>query len=55
MQVLAGEFRARPMSRCHVSEDDEARREVLACCIYPQSDVKLRVVGKMQKAIFRNP
>ena len=55
VQVLAGEFRARPMSRCHVSEDDEARREVLACCIYPQSDVKLRVVGKMQKAIFRNP
>lgn len=55
VQVLAGEFRSRPMSRCHVSEADEARREVLACCIYPQSDVKLRVVGKMQKAIFRNP
>ena len=55
VQVLTGEFRTRPMSRCHVSEADEARREVLACCIYPESDVQLRVVGKMQKAICRKP
>lgn len=55
VQVLAGSYSKRAMSRCHVSEAEEACQQVLACCIYPHSDLKLRVLGKMQKALFRKP
>jgi hypothetical protein len=41
------------MSRDHVSVAEENANEVLACCIFPQSDVKVQVLGKMQRAIFR--
>ena len=50
VEVLAGEYRKKPMSRCHVSESDEAAHQVLACCIVPQSDLQLRVIGRMRKA-----
>lgn len=54
VQVLDGYFLKRPMSRSHVSEEDEARQQVLACCIVPESDLHLRVVGKLQRAITRD-
>jgi len=28
--------------------------EVLACCMLPKSDVKVQVLGKMQRAMFRD-
>lgn len=51
--VLSGAYRKRVMSRVHVSEEDEAAHRVLACCIYPESDVHLSVIGKMQKVVCR--
>jgi ferredoxin len=51
--VLLGSFRKRVMSRSHVSEDDEARQHVLACCIFPESDLTLKVIGGLQKAATR--
>jgi ferredoxin len=53
VEVLAGSFQKRPMSRSHVSEDDEAHNRVLACCIVPQTDIQLRVIGKIQRAMTR--
>lgn len=50
VQVLQGQYQTRPMSRSHVSEDDEASHQVLACCIVPQTDLQLRVIGRMRKA-----
>ena len=55
VEVLVGCFRKRAMSRSHVTEQDEACNRVLACCIFPESDLKVRVLGKMQRAIFRAP
>jgi ferredoxin len=53
VEVVEGHFSKRPMSRCHVSEAEEACNHVLACCIVPESDLQLRVVGKMQRALTR--
>lgn len=41
-RVLKGDYRRDPMSRAHVSEMDEAAGLVLACSIYPLSDLVLR-------------
>ena len=46
VQVLEGEYRTDPMSRAHVTDGDELERIVLACCLYPQSDLSLRLRPK---------
>jgi len=54
VQITAGSYvQTRPMSRQHVSDDEQAEGTALACCIQAQSDLKLRVLGKMRKAVFR--
>jgi ferredoxin len=46
--VLSGRFgSAKPMSRSRVSEADELARHVLACCIYPQSDIEVCAIGRL--------
>lgn len=45
--VLSGSYSAVAMSRDHVSEGEEAAGQVLACRIYPRSDLHLQVLGKM--------
>ena len=58
VRVTGGEYRRDPMSRDHVSAEDEAGGVVLACCIYPLSDLSLRletpvaVKAKARKAEF---
>lgn len=42
-RVLKGTFKHGPMSRAHVSEEDEANGVILACAIYPLSDLLLRL------------
>jgi ferredoxin len=51
IEVVHGRFEARVMSREHVSEDDEVHGRVLACRIHPTTDLKLRVLGQMKKAV----
>lgn len=53
IEVVQGEYRKRVMSREHVSEEEEERGCVLACRVMPDSDVKLKVVGKMKKNVCR--
>lgn len=43
------------MSRAHVSAQEETQGVVLACRVAPRSDVELRVIGKMRKAVVRDP
>ena len=42
-RVLEGRYRCDPMSRCQVSEADEAAGLVLSCAIYPLTDLSLRL------------
>lgn len=51
VQVIEGEFNVRVMSRAHVSEEEQARGMVLACRTRPCSDLVLKVVGLMRKAV----
>lgn len=39
-----------PMSRAHVSEEDEAQGIALACRIVPDEDLEVEVIGKLQRA-----
>ena len=55
VEILAGSWRSRTMSRAQVSQEDEAQGRVLACCVWPQSDLQLRVLGKMEKTVCRLP
>lgn len=41
-----------PMSRAHVSEQEEAQGVVLACRVAPGGPVELEVLGKMRKAFI---
>lgn len=50
VKVTFGIFRRRVMSRAHVTQSEEAEGYVLACRIYPLSDLVLSVVGKMKRA-----
>ena len=51
VEIVAGEFQTRAMSREHVDDDDYARRWLLACRVYPVSDLFLRVIGRLRKSV----
>lgn len=42
-----------PMSRAHISAEEEARGIVLACRAAPCTDIRIAVLGKMQKGCSR--
>lgn len=53
VQITSGEYVKKKMSRAYVSELDEANNLVLACRCKPSSDISLKVVGKLHKAVTR--
>jgi ferredoxin len=53
IEIVGGTYRKRVMSREHVSAEEEAAGLVLACRVWPTSDVVLRVVGLMKKNVCR--
>jgi ferredoxin len=53
VQVLEGDYTSKKMSRDHVTAEEESNGVVLACRIFPQSDIRLSVIGKLNKAVNR--
>lgn len=51
IEVLSGTYRKRVMSRAHVSVEDEESQRVLACRIWPTSDLRLKVLGSFRKKV----
>lgn len=49
IRILSGRYRALKMSCEHVSADERASGVVLACRVFPESDISFRVEGKMCK------
>lgn len=43
VQVIAGTYRVEPMSRTHVSEEEQREGYALACRLVPESDLTLRL------------
>lgn len=44
IRVLAGKYEARKMSRKHIPLEHQANGVVLACRVYPQSDLEIEVL-----------
>lgn len=55
VEVLSGRYAQKPMSRCHVDADDEREGRVLACRITPSTDLEIRVLGHMKRAVLDQP
>ncbi|MBS1143328.1 MAG: Ferredoxin [Proteobacteria bacterium] len=53
VEITAGTYVSRVMSREYVSVEDEAAGRVLACRVRPSSDITLKVLGKMAKNVCR--
>jgi len=51
IEVIAGSFTHKIMSRSHISEEDEHSGRVLACRTYPSSNLELRVLGSMKRCM----
>ena len=44
IRILSGDYEAKKMSRKHIPEEDQARGIVLACRIYPRSELEIEVL-----------
>ncbi|MCE1240067.1 MAG: 2Fe-2S iron-sulfur cluster binding domain-containing protein [Azonexaceae bacterium] len=53
VEIVAGTYLKRVMSRDYVSAEEEAEGRLLACRVRPTSDIRLRVLGKMAKNVCR--
>lgn len=54
VRVVAGEVRKLgPVSRAHVTAEEEAQGYTLACRVAPDSGVELEVAGKFEKPFFK--
>lgn len=53
VEIIAGQVDKRVMSRAHVSVEEEAAGCVLACRVFPRSDLRLRVLGKLKCFVMR--
>jgi ferredoxin len=53
VHVLSGEYTSKKMSRDHVSAEEESQGIVLACRVFPVSDIELSVIGHLRKAVTR--
>jgi len=51
INILSGTFESKKMSRDRVTEQEEKAGTVLACRVFPRSDIRLQVVGHLNKAI----
>ena len=51
VQVLDGAYHTRKMSRACITEEEEARGVVLACKLFAEPDLRVKVLGKMVAAL----
>ena len=50
VRLLEGKVRTLKMSRAHVTEKDEKSGIFLACRAFPESDIRIKVLGKIMRA-----
>jgi ferredoxin len=51
IRVIAGEFEAKKMSRKHIPLEDQQRGIVLACRVFPRSNLEIEVLPIIEEAI----
>lgn len=50
VHILTGQYRSRKMSRAHISSEEEAQGYVLACRVYPESDLCIQADLKSEES-----
>jgi len=53
IRIVSGQYQVGIMSRNHVSEEEQNENIVLACRVFPRSDITLNVLEKMKNEFFR--
>ncbi len=53
VEICSGSYARKPMSRAHVTAQDELDGQGLACRVIPTSNISLRVLGAMSRAVTR--
>ena len=53
VEILSGTYARKPMSRAHVTAQEELNGKGLACQAFPTSNISLRVLGAMSRAVAR--
>jgi ferredoxin len=51
VQVTAGSYVTKKMSRTYISPEDESNQVVLACRCFPTSDIKLIAMDRMERIL----
>ena len=54
IQIIEGEVETKSMSSEHVSPADIKQRKILACRSIPESDIRLKVIGKLSKNVLKS-
>jgi ferredoxin len=49
IRVISGDYETGAMSASHINEQDKANHVVLACRVYPRSDIRIEVTGKLAR------
>lgn len=50
IRVIEGDYESKKMSRKHVTQEEQARGIVLACCVFPVSDLSIEVLPVLKPA-----
>ncbi|PCJ47002.1 MAG: ferredoxin [Gammaproteobacteria bacterium] len=53
VHILDGKVKTKSMSREHISDEEIKLGIVLACRAYPESRIKLKVIGKISKNVLK--
>ncbi|PUA20859.1 ferredoxin [Glaciimonas sp. PCH181] len=51
IEIISGEVATKRMSRSQVSEEDERAQRLLACSVYPLSDLKVYAIGRLGRVV----
>lgn len=51
VKIVAGQYRVLKMSRAAISVEEEQAQGALSCRLFADSDLRLKVVGKMKRAL----
>ncbi len=54
IQIIEGEVETKSMSSEHVSKTDIEQGKILACRTTPESNIRLKVLGKMSKNVLKS-
>ncbi len=52
IEILKGDYESIKMSRKHISKEEEDKGIVLACRVFPRSDMEIKFIAKKKKITY---